>query len=250
MIKKVIAIVGATNSGKTAVAVKLAKEINGIIISADSRQVYKGLNVGTNKEGEASSYLGYSARNLNGVEQLLIDQVTPPDRFTLNEWLILARRMIEDIWQNGQVPIVVGGTGLYVSALLEGYQLGMGRYAKPKAVVDFESLVLMPKIDREILYKKSDDRIMNIFDELVTETKGLRKNEKLKEWLKNIGLDYRFASNFLDGEITKVQAIEQLQQASRAYIRRQQTWWRHHGEVHEFSNYSEVVDLVDDFLNS
>ncbi|MBI4948340.1 hypothetical protein HY844_02180 [Candidatus Berkelbacteria bacterium] len=249
MIKKVIAIVGATNSGKTALAVKLAKEINGVIISADSRQIYRGLDVGTNKEGKQSEFLGYTSRIIEEIPQLLIDQMEITQKFTLNDWLILAKEMIDKLWKNGNVPIVVGGTGLYITALLEGYVPGSGRHAKIKNEVDFNSIILSPKVSRDELFKKSDQRIERIFDRLVEETRQLRTDARNIGWLKTIGLDYKFASDYLDGLLTKPQAIEQLKKASRAYIRRQQTWWRHHGTIHEIENYSKLVELVDNFLN-
>ena len=121
--KKLIAIVGPTASGKTGIGVRLAKELNGEIVSADSRQVYRGLDIGTGKE------------HFDDVCQRLIDVVEPPrtnvhfqgvhgsKRFSVFDWLPLAQAAIEDIFSRGKVPIVVGGTGLYVQALLEGFHL-------------------------------------------------------------------------------------------------------------------------------
>ncbi len=109
--RKIIAIVGPTASGKTGIGVKLARELNGEIISADSRQVYRGLDIGSGKECFAD------------VKQRLIDVADPGEKFTLFDWLKLSRLAIDDIFSRGKVPIIVGGTGLYVQGLVEGFTL-------------------------------------------------------------------------------------------------------------------------------
>ncbi len=227
---KLIAVVGPTGSGKTALAVKLAQKFNGVIISADSRQVYRGLDIGTNKEGTPGRWNNQTVRLIDGIPQLLIDVVDPGDRFTLNDWLQQARYGLKHIFERGQLPIVVGGTGLYVTALLEGYQPGGGRFAINNQPVDFESLILMPAIDREILNQKSDQRCSRVFDALVAETEELLASGVSGDWLDKIGLDYRYVFKRIRGQLSREEAIEQYQAASRAYIRRQLTWWRHHGE--------------------
>jgi len=136
--KKIIAIVGPTASGKTALAVKIAREFNGEIVSADSRQVYRGLDLGTGKEGarlcepnaqgERSAGLEVKKlrknwRMIDDIPQWMIDVAETGKRFTLFDWLGSARLVIEDIFKRGKVPIVVGGTGLYVQALIEGFTL-------------------------------------------------------------------------------------------------------------------------------
>lgn len=244
---QLIAVVGPTGSGKTQLAVKLAHKFNGVIISADSRQVYKGLDVGTNKEGVPGKWGEYTARIVDGVPQLLIDVVKPGDRFTLADWLALARKMLVEIWAAGQLPIVVGGTGLYVTALTEGYQPGGGRFAKNNKPVEFESLILMPDIERSVLNKKSDERFMKIFDDLINETKKLLDSGVSGDWLNNIGLDYRYAYRYLDAQLECEEAIKQFQAASRAYIRRQMTWWRHHGEPVAVSSAGQAESLVKKF---
>jgi tRNA A37 N6-isopentenylltransferase MiaA len=246
--KHLIAVVGPTGSGKTKLAVKLAKKFNGVIISADSRQVYKGLDIGTNKEGVPGNWGEHTAHIIDGVPQLLIDAVEPGDRFTLADWLTLARKMLSEVWAAGQLPIVVGGTGLYVTALLEGYQPGGGRFAKNNQPVDFKSLILMSDIQRVILNKRSDDRFPKIFDTLLAETKDLLNNGLSGEWLNKIGLDYRYAYRFISGELDREETIKQFQTASRAYIRRQITWWRHHGTPVSVKSTKQAEALVKKFL--
>ena len=110
---KVIAIVGPTASGKTAFGVRLAKEFGGEIISADSLQVYRGLDLGTGKD------LG----EYDGVPYHLIDIVDPEEKMTLFDYLPLARAAIADVLSRGKLPIIVGGTGLYVQGIVEGFEL-------------------------------------------------------------------------------------------------------------------------------
>ncbi len=250
--RKLIAVVGPTGSGKTALAVELAKKFNGVIISADSRQVYMGLDVGTNKEGAPDQFQGKPRRMIDDVHQMLIDVVDPGERFTLADWLILAKAELEEIWRSDKLPIVVGGTGLYVTALLEGYQPGGGRFSRKQAPVDFQSLILMPSVDRDELYRRSDKRYkkVRVFDKLLAETKELIEKGISPEWLTNIGLDYRYAALHLGGQLGYHEAIRELQKVSRAYIRRQLTWWRHHGPVVTVSSSAEAADLTSRFLRN
>ena len=108
----VIAIVGPTASGKSDVGVRLAKKINGAIISGDSMQVYKRMDIGTAKPSEDE---------LNEVEHHLIDVLEPTEEFNVSKYQALAHDAIMDITSRGKVPIVVGGTGLYIDALLKGF---------------------------------------------------------------------------------------------------------------------------------
>jgi len=120
--KKLIAIVGPTASGKTGLAVFLARKFGGEIVSADSRQVYRGLDIGTGKD--LSEY--------TGVKYHLIDICQPGEKFTLFNYLDRARKVVEDIFSRGKLPVVVGGTGLYVQALTQGFELEQNKKLKIK----------------------------------------------------------------------------------------------------------------------
>ncbi|MEX1123629.1 MAG: hypothetical protein WEC81_00385, partial [Patescibacteria group bacterium] len=87
-----------------------------------------------------------------------------------------------------------------------------------------------------------------IFDDLIAETKQLIDSGVDPDWLVNIGLDYRYAALFITGQRNRELAISEFQQASRAYIRRQLTWWRHHGVVAEVATEQEAKKLVEEFL--
>ncbi len=111
-----IIISGPTAVGKTAVAVELCKKINGSIISADSRQVYKYLDIGTNKEG----VLKGNIRQISGINQYLTDIITPEQKYTAKSFEIDAQKSEDIILKENKVPVVVGGTGLYIKAFLYG----------------------------------------------------------------------------------------------------------------------------------
>ncbi|QQG50339.1 MAG: hypothetical protein HZB70_02060 [Candidatus Berkelbacteria bacterium] len=246
---KILAVVGPTGSGKTNLGVRLAKVFDGVILSADSRQVYKGLDVGTNKEGEPGRWQNQPARIIEGVPQLLVDIVEPETPFTLNDWLEQAEDAVKLIWSHEKLPIIVGGTGLYVTALLEGYEPGAGRFSKRRRSNSFDSLILQPDVDRETLYQKSDERFERIFDGLLDETRTTLSQGVSHEWLEKLGLDYRFASFYLRQKMNRQIAIEEFQKSSRHYIRRQLTWWRHHGDIQFVKNEVEAEILVKKWLS-
>ncbi|OHA29565.1 MAG: tRNA (adenosine(37)-N6)-dimethylallyltransferase MiaA [Candidatus Taylorbacteria bacterium RIFCSPLOWO2_01_FULL_43_44] len=109
--KKILVITGATATGKTAMSINLAKEFNGEIISADSRQIYKGLNIGTGK---------VTNKEMAGIPHYMLDIASPKRRISASDFQKMAAKKIENILQRGKLPIIVGGTGFYISALIDG----------------------------------------------------------------------------------------------------------------------------------
>ena len=108
---KVIIIAGPTASGKTALSIELAKKINGEIISCDSMQIYKDMNIGSAKP---------TKEEMAGIKHYMIDIVTPNERYSVAEYKREAERCIEKILKENKTPIIVGGTGLYINSLLYG----------------------------------------------------------------------------------------------------------------------------------
>jgi len=108
---KLITIVGPTASGKSELAIKLAKKFNGEIVSADSRQVYKGMNIGTAKP---------TKKEMKGVPHYLLDVASPKRRFTVAQYRKLAIIAINKIQKKGEIPFLVGGTGFYIQAVVDG----------------------------------------------------------------------------------------------------------------------------------
>lgn len=108
---RVIAIIGPTATGKSSLAISLAKEYHGEIISADSRQVYKGLNLGTGK---------VTKKEMRGIPHHLLDIANPKKQFSVTEWKKQAEKSIESIVERKKIPIICGGTGFYIDTLLQG----------------------------------------------------------------------------------------------------------------------------------
>ncbi len=112
---KIVIITGLTNSGKSSLALDIAKAHNGEIISADSVQIYRGLDIGSAKE---------SVENRAIIPHHLIDILDFKSNFNVGDFLSLCNEAIQDILSRGKNPIIVGGTGLYIKALMDGYSLG------------------------------------------------------------------------------------------------------------------------------
>ena len=111
MINKLIVVVGPTASGKTDLSIKLAKKFKGEIISADSRQVYKGMDIGTGK---------ITKKEMQGIPHHLLDVVSPKTRFNVISYRKLALKAVEKIQKKNKLPIMVGGTGFYIQAVIDG----------------------------------------------------------------------------------------------------------------------------------
>lgn len=109
--KKIVVILGPTSSGKTALSIKLAKKFNGEIVSADSRQVYKGMDIGSGK---------ITKTEMEGTPHYLLSVANPKTRFTVVQYKKLADKAIEKIFKRKKIPFLVGGTGFYIGAVAEG----------------------------------------------------------------------------------------------------------------------------------
>lgn len=139
---RVIAVVGATASGKTDFAVKLAKEIGGEVISADSRLVYKGFNIACAKP---------SLEEQDGIPHHMIDIVEPEVDYSAGLYVNQAKKCIKEIISRGKIPIIAGGTGLYFRVLLENYDL-------PEVEPDYEYRKELNTLDKDELYKMLCER--------------------------------------------------------------------------------------------
>ncbi len=122
MMNKILVIVGATATGKTDVAINLAKKFNGELVACDSRQVYRGLDIGTGKIPNSKFQIskGEDSWEIDGVRIWMYDVVKLGVRFSVKDYIDQATKVAEDITQRGKLPIIVGGTGLYLHGLLEG----------------------------------------------------------------------------------------------------------------------------------
>lgn len=121
--KQVYVITGPTAVGKTAISTQVAKRINGEIISADSMQIYKYMNIGTAKPDEIQ---------MNGIKHYLIDEINPDEDFSVAKFKELAMKYIEEILKKGKKPIICGGTGLYINSVVQNIE-----FVKTVSDIDF-----------------------------------------------------------------------------------------------------------------
>lgn len=154
-LKPLIAIIGQTASGKTRLALELAKRFNGELINADSRQIYREMDIATNKIGKENlkkqNINGEICYLIEGIPIHILDILNPDQEFSLAEYKTLAIKIIEKIQEKNKLPILVGGTGLYVDAVTENFQIPANSPTK--------------KI-REELEKKDTETLFNDLKEL------------------------------------------------------------------------------------
>lgn len=190
---KVIIIGGPTASGKTALSIELAKKMNGEIVSADSMQIYKDMNIGTAKPNK---------EEMQGIKHYMIDIINPDERFSVSQYKKKAKEAIRDIINKGKVPIVIGGTGLYIETLIYEIQFveietDLEYRKQLEKKVEEEGLDKLYKealkIDEKAMQKISPNdkkRILRVL-ELYHQT-GKTKSELDAESRKEPEYDYKF----------------------------------------------------------
>ncbi len=271
--RNLIVIEGTNASGKSGLGVTLASRFGGEVISADSRQVFRGLDLGSGK---------ITAEEMRGVPHHLLDVCEPGCFFSMADYQRLAYAAAEDILDRGKLPFLVGGTGLYVDSVADGYLLSdrapdlkyraeLEKLSTPELYellqrtlpgweVDknnrnrvmrvlekhhdgdleksgrrarYRVLRLGVTWDRDTLKKRIDERLDRRFAQGMTdEVKGLLDSGVSREFLDGLGLEYRFITRYLTGEIPDFEDMkEQLSLAIKRFARRQMTWFRRHSDV-------------------
>lgn len=202
---KVIVIAGPTASGKTALSIELAKKINGEIISSDSMQIYQDMNIGTAK---------VTPEEMQGIQHYLIDFVSPNERYSVSDFKKDSEKAIQTILAKGKVPIIAGGTGLYIDSLIYGIE-----YPEMKFDEEYRNALMeqaqteeglsklylqASKIDEEAIQNISPNdkkRIIRILE--VFKATGKNKTEQEKLSRKN-GVKYDFQVFAIDMEREKL----------------------------------------------
>ncbi|MBF0714333.1 tRNA (adenosine(37)-N6)-dimethylallyltransferase MiaA [Gemella sp. GH3] len=166
----IIAIVGATAVGKTELSIEIAKEYNCEIISIDSVQIYKEFDIGSAK---------ITKEEMMDVPHHLIDILNPTDKFSVYEFQKLARKKIEEIYSKGKIPLLIGGTGYYMNAVLYNYQFS--NYSENNVVEDnIDYMKQYLKSNYEDTYNKLDldnkRRIINAYKYVINEKKSTLEN--------------------------------------------------------------------------
>ncbi|MBQ5771155.1 MAG: tRNA (adenosine(37)-N6)-dimethylallyltransferase MiaA [Clostridia bacterium] len=293
--KKLIAIVGTNASGKSGLGVRLASRFGGEIISADSRQVFTGLDLGSGK---------IKLEEMMGVPHHLLDVCAPNDFYSMADFQKQAYEAIDDIHARGKQPFIVGGTGLYVASVTEGYLLSdkmpnleyrdeleklttpelyemlikavpdieidrnnrnrvmrvlekieSGDDAVPSCEKKYDTLKIGVSWDRETLKKRIDERLeRRVKEGMIEEVKTLLDNGATVEFMMKLGLEYRFITQYLTGEIPSLdEMLDGLSKAIKKFAKRQMTWFRRDTEIHwlDMTNDPdrEAADLIEAFLN-
>ena len=221
--EKVLIILGATAAGKSSLGIKLAEILQTEIISADSMAVYKNFDIGTAKP---------SADELKKIPHHLINILEPQEKFSVAEFVRRASKIITEINLRGKIPIVVGGTGLYIQALVEGYRfsdIGKSResfFAENKKLL-YNALVVGLTMNRAELYRRIDERTKKMFDSgLVEEVQRLLATGVSTKDPAMSGIGYKEVAEYLQGKTNLEETILKVSQATRNFAKRQLTWYR------------------------
>lgn len=212
---ELITIIGPTASGKTLLANELASVLQGEIISADSRQVYKRMDLGTGKD--LSDYWV----NGRAIPYHLIDIHEPGYKYNVSEYQHDFWRVFTEMRQKGVQPILCGGSGMYVEAVLAGYKL---QGVQPPPI---DSMIVGVDIERELRRKKISDRLEKRFAEgMLDEVQGLLDEGVPAEHLIYYGLEYKFMTLHLIGQLSYDEMYKGLESAIHQFAKRQMTWFR------------------------
>lgn len=180
--KKVVVICGPTASGKTALSIELAKKIGGEVVSCDSMQIYKDMDIGTAKP---------TIEEMQGIKHYMIDILSPDERYSVADYKVQAKKAIREIIEKGKTPIVVGGTGLYVDSLIyeieypniqfdEKYRAKLEKQVEEKGLEELYKKA--EEIDPEAIQKISKNdkkRILRILE--IYHATGKNKTEQEKK---------------------------------------------------------------------
>lgn len=251
-----IVIVGETASGKSALAIELAKRFNGELICADSRTIYKGMDIGTAKP---------SKEDQQAAPHHLLDVVEPNETFNVREFKRLADQAIDNVSRRGKLPILVGGTGLYVDAVLFDYQFSPPgarrdlrnlRHLKYQDLTAYQkgprpdSLIIGLGLPKDGLESRIEQRTKAMF------SSGLEK--EVKKLVNKYGWDapglntigYQEFLPYLAGEQTLDEVRQRVQRASLQFAKRQRTWFKRNKSIQWIENQDQAINLATQFLQN
>lgn len=277
---KVIVVIGPTAVGKTALGIDLAQRYNGEIISGDSQQVYRKLDIGTAKA---------SPEEQAAAVHHLIDVRDVTEGYSAYEFVAEAKALIADIKSRGKLPIIMGGTGLYIQSLLEGYHLGglvdqeqvLAYRAELDCLSDedletmaeqaglmvegnsrrriirglelkkfgenlentesgYEPLYICLTDDRQVLYDRINQRVDKMMAAGLLDEVSWLYQEH-PEAQAAMGIGYKEFFPYLEGQISLEEAIDNVKQNSRRFAKRQLTWFRNRMAVDFYQVSEEAV---------
>jgi tRNA dimethylallyltransferase len=281
-----IVILGETASGKSALAIELAKKFDGEIIAADSRTIYKGMDIGTAKP---------SLVDQKKVPHHLIDVTTPDKPLNVSDFKKLALSAIKDISDRGRLPFLVGGSGLYIDSVifdfefrkpgdnkqrdylnrlsvteLQGELIKLGidmpsNDTNPRHLIRSietngassikhplrdNTLIIGLKVDRTILENRIRERITQMLkDGLIKEVENLA----FKYDFQTLAFQtpgYTVMRDYINGDLSLDDAKERFARSDMQLAKRQRTWFKRNKSVHWVNQQGQIVDLVTTFLNN
>lgn len=294
MLPKLIVIAGTNASGKSGLGIELAKHYGGEVVSADSRQVFRGFDLGSGK---------VTPEEMKGVAHHLIDVCNGGDFFSMADFQKLAYEAIDDIIVRGKLPFLVGGTGLYVASVADGYvmsdrmpdlayraelekltteelyamlqkavpdtdveprnrnrvmrlleKLHDGDDITPSKQARYETLRLGVTWEREILRQRIDERLERRLEQgMIEEVRALLDAGVSEEFMIKLGLEYKFITQYLTGEIATQEEMKQLlATAIKQFAKRQMTWFRRDTGIHwldmAHDPMKQACEMIDAFI--
>ena len=253
---QLLTIVGPTASGKSDLALHVAKEFGGEIIAADSRTIYKGMDVGTAKPTSTEQEI---------VPHWGLDLVEPGQRYSAYDFQTYAVAKIKDIQNRGKLPILAGGTGLYIDSLLFGYQFSppgserdaqnprhLKQTGKPTDARIRPGVLLIGLLPPdEVLRANIARRAEKMFDQgVIDETRRLLQTCGEQALAGTAGIIYRVIIQLIKGGIAADEAIERFKYADWQYARRQKTWFNRNPHIQWFSSADEAYNFIAHKLNN
>ena len=293
---KIIAVLGPTSSGKSDLAILLAQKYNGEIISVDSRQAYRGLDIATGK---------VTKEEMAGIPHHLLDIADPKEQYTVSHFKRDAEKAIDDILSRGKLPIICGGTAQYADAVTENFitpeippdeelrselekkstealfsELQKldpkraetidrnNRRRLVRAIEIAKTLGSVPQIpdvpkkydvlkiaistDKEILRDRIKARVEKRMQQgMIEEAKKLHANGITFKRMKDLGLEYRYLADFLEGKISEETLKKEIFFKDSQYAKRQMTWLKRDQKIHWFdlAQKEEIFTLAENFLS-
>lgn len=282
-----IAIVGLTGSGKTALALEVARRFDGEIICADSRTAYKGMDIGTAKPTLAEQA---------AIPHHCLDIVTPDQQFTVAQFQVYAREAIADIQSRGKLPILVGGSGLYTDSILFNYKFRDASNPKKRAELEAKSLAELTKyctknnitlpenkknkryiiraieqdginterskgliaativvgitVDKDVLLTRITKRAMQMLDEGVIEEAKSLANLYGWENVTMISTIYLIIHDLVNENLDRSQAIDKIIKSDIRLAKKQQTWFKRNPFIHWSEDTGKIMQTIEQFLKS
>lgn len=244
--KDILVIIGPTASSKSDIAIDIAKKLDGEIISADSMQIYKGLNIGTAKASKSQR---------KEVKHYMVDICKIKENFSVADFKRKTQEAIDKIYKKNKTPIIVGGTGLYINAIVNDMvfldKTNCQQSLWNKNSEKYKFYIVYIDIPRDVLYDRINKRI-DLMDKrlLLKEAKkvfSLQNRNKTQKYTCVQAIGYKEFFLYFKGLMSFEEAIDKLKQNTRNYAKRQITWFKklENKNVVEFNkSKEEIIDII------